>query len=590
MNLQRITIYIFICLSFLHLGFSQIYISEISFTEPEYIEVFTTEPIEFNVSDIEFRDNNLRTFTLNKTQESSNYHLFISKNFRERYTDFSNLNCTIYENSNMNLGLLNSGESFNLTLGENLTLNYTQTQNLDWPEDKNNYSLHFFNNTDEILLKTPCAPQPPREEPSQEDETQNPDDNTNQNQPPQDTNTTKVNCSNFSFEITTKKTFFHSTIEWKFKTNLTGNSTLEYWVEDYKENIVKPKLKTNLTDVKRSKTISRTYTPKFSSEFILKGILKNKNCTFRTNKSVAFFKEQNQGSSKSRSSSIEILNKEEIKNRETQIMEVEISKGDTSKYVIHTYADNKKINTIEMRTKNSKVKAKILIPENTRKVKVEGLGENVEIELSQIQQQNIPQEDTEEPTQETTPKTQRNETTKRGEFFKIKNIKLNQTLLDAELLIEEEVKEGECKILLSIKQVSKVTENFTTSKNITLTIDTQKLPENQTKIQLKLNCKYKKFGRKSFTYKGELFNFSKPQLQQNQSSKDTTQQTNTTNSPTQNISQSPNSPLNFRQLKIENTKQTIQEYKSKGQVQKDQALIPAIIALGSISAVLIIFW
>ncbi len=222
--------------------YSETQISQISFINTEFIEFKTN--FSFNFSSIIFFDeagiNKSNKLTLIKNNSNFNY-LIVGNNFLKIY-NLSNLNYSIFKTNKSGLGYRGLKNS-----GENITIYFNSTKNLTWikKEDlsfKENQTLQFNNVINKFEIK-----------------------NITFNYFNFSNNKIKFNNiskKNFSFKIITpKEIFINEKIKFSFETNLS-NYTIEYFIEDYFQNIFK--LKRNTTNLNQ-----KSFTPKKESKLYL---------------------------------------------------------------------------------------------------------------------------------------------------------------------------------------------------------------------------------------------------------------------------------------------------------------------------------
>lgn len=470
---MRILIYIIFLILFSNFIYSQTYINEINFINDEFVELYSNT--QLNLSNNKIFDENgaskFNTLSLLKTKNDSNFYLIVGTNFASN-NDLSNLNCTIYTTDKSQIsngGLVSSGE--------NLTIQITNTTNISWIKTQDyifqtGQSLNFnsSNNNFFISKSSPCL------EKSLEEIS----------------NLTKT-C-NYQFKIIPKKDVFENKIEYEFETNAT-NFEIDYWIEDYDNNIIKNKQTTTNNNKK-------SYTPKidYSQIFNLNAILKKDDCQIETSKYVFFYsknqeevitKIENQNSN----SQIKIINQDSLVNLLTNELRYQIYRGDTLKRTIYFYLNSKIVHSIEI-DKYSDVKGKIelnLLP-GENNIIIKGLDEEETLTIFNKQKSNnlatkeIP--------------------SKEKQYFNITNFSINNSLISFNINSNIDNLTQICYINYIKTKVSNVANSSLI--NLTLQInDSQLYEKSQTKTNsLTLTCKYKKAELKTYNYYSQDFNYT----------------------------------------------------------------------------------
>ena len=241
------------------------YINEINFLDNEFIEIYTENEINFEnyVLIDESKDHNHSFNLIQNKSNTSNITLLVSNNFLKNYEDIgkniSNLKCSIYS-SNQNLlgryGLKSNGESFEIInknlSNKNFNLNFTKNKEYNLNENTS-INLNYLNYSYFIYNKSLCDFSP----------NQNFEDRM---------------CREINFKINPKKDIeeiFLNEIKFDFLLNLDHNDfEIEYWIENYKNQIVKNKL--NTTNI-LEKTFSKI--ENFSAYYIKANLFDKKtNC------------------------------------------------------------------------------------------------------------------------------------------------------------------------------------------------------------------------------------------------------------------------------------------------------------------------
>jgi len=517
--------YIFLIIVILPISYGT-YISQINFLDDEFVEIYSVQSL--NLSNATIQDENIGFNSLSLIKKAnSNFSLIVGTKFISQ-NNLPNLNCNIYST-----GLTSPGKYGLRDTGENILINISNSVHINFTKSKNylfqiNESLNYniSNNSYFIAKKSPCRSLNISSFVNLSSNTLNLNLTQNQSNLVQNisnnlinqTNATILNSTNYcdySFQINPLQNLTSSKIEFSFNTN-ASNFTIEYWVEDYENNIVKNKINTTNKNKK-------TYTPKdYTNVYKIKSNLFSKNCNKNDSKLITFYSKSNsylksiwtnskntlktnsnpQSSSTTQSipnqiqnknSYIKILNKNDIINNKTNYLEYEVYKGDTLKRSIYFFHNNNKINSFQLKKYETK-KGKFYFNETfgLNILKINGLGIGEKLEFKSLIKTN-------------------NNFSNKKDYFNITNliIKNNKVNFSIDSNIDEI--EFYCYILNKKTKVSSQINNSNFLQNLSLEINQSKLKKSD-KITLKLLCKYKKNSNKYFKYVSKLFNLSKESI------------------------------------------------------------------------------
>ena len=379
--------------------------SEISFNEPEYIELYYNNTI-YNLTNIilnyiydesggiEKKEN----LFLIKNKTKSNCILIINNDFTNYYNT-NKINCSIYTNNKNSLGyygLKDKGESIyinykkineNNITNNNITISYTNNKilNLESNESLNflkNKSTYINNKTPgEITLEnikkyTNLTNTSTFNNTFNENITILNNSNTNI-----ENTTTIINnsiCKEIDYEIAINKEIIEEKIEFNFNFSKNiENYTITYWVEDLYNNIYKSKYTTKNNNIK-------TYTPSINKEkvFIIKAELNYTTCSLKKSKIFIYKYNKDTNINEERlNNSINILNEKTI--NQDNYIDYKVYRGDTAKRIIKFYVNNNLINKIEIKNKFQEIEGRIYLNniENLNTINIEGLDINKEIKI-----------------------------------------------------------------------------------------------------------------------------------------------------------------------------------------------------------------
>lgn len=310
--------------------------------------------------------------------------------------------------------------------------------------------------------------------------------------------------NNCHFEIDLKSDdFFEEKIKYSFIIPKNDeNFTIEYWIEDLDEKIIKDKKNSTNKNTK-------TYTPEtFSNIFNIKANYYSKYCNTNTSKLAFFYKKYepeilNQSKEEYLNPLIEtisyinISNQEELRNSTSNILKYEIYKGDTLKRSVYFYLNGKKISSIEL-NKFSKIKGQIELKFDRliNELKIEGLDKNVSLIIIS-NEYNIENIDNLE-----------SKTKIENSEFIIYNLSQNLSKISFNVNSTIENLDADCYINFVKTKISQ-TINLSNSnlQKLELEINDTKLisKNNQNNYTLKLSCKYKKEELKTYNYENLEF-------------------------------------------------------------------------------------
>ncbi|MDA3855740.1 MAG: hypothetical protein PF569_05750 [Candidatus Woesearchaeota archaeon] len=476
----------------------ELYINEISFLKPEFVEIYSSNYLNFSEK-LFYDDGGIDKANTLKliNNKDSNIYLIVGDDFLDGY-DISQINATIYETQKSGLGyygLKDSGENFTITLNSTLNLIWPNNQEYEFEE---NQTLNYNSSSKDYFIANSS--------PGELSQNLSLPVNSNINITNESIQniTTNISSCNFSFKIIPYKNLTFDKIEFEFETNIS-DFQIEYWIESYLGNIVKNKRNTTNLDMK-------TYTPNSQTElYFIKSNLYFLNCILNDSKLITYYNKnpittnsEEKSSSSSSSSNdnqnkisqsyIIILNELDFLNGSTNVLKYEIYKGNSQKRTIYFYLNKEKISSFELE-KYSKIKGLIEFKEfnynNT--LVIEGLDLKKEFNFLRNNSQNIM------PAKKSlaySPKLQIFSINNSKLHFNIANISQNLSVL--------------CYVNNIRTKVSTVL-NLSSNKSSSyfLEINDTKLKETKEKnFNLKLYCKYKKLGLKTYNYLSQNFTYS----------------------------------------------------------------------------------
>jgi hypothetical protein len=491
---MRLLSLLIILLCSVTLHHSQIYISEINFIDDEYLEIYSDEKIDFSNFTIHDDNGLSKNNTLTLIQNSSsNVYLFAGSSFINS-NNLSNFNCTIYQTSGSQLsngGLKQDGENIFL-IDKTTNFFWNKTETLLFEQ---NQSLHFDNDTPFISSQSICSLSIPLVNQDNSTYPSTPQNNTNNTNSSNSTSQTSM-CNN-TFSISIQPREITQKIEFDFHVNTLNNISIEYWVENYEQEILKNNLETQNTNTK-------SYTPTHTNPIVIQAILKQNNCTYSANKETFFYKyiEDDEEIVSADEEIQELISYVTLLTRQEQNGFLELSfelyRGDTAKRTFYITNNNKQQHSIEIPNKYTKIKSKLRInlDNGENKILFSGIDILHELEHFYEHEENQPLEDI---LNNDLPDIQFFAITQLGEdisksFMTLKEIQIICNMYQKNTKVSNEV--------------SKIFESgFYTINHI---INTSKLrvEENQSNIELKQTCKYKSPNLKSYKYETSYFNYS----------------------------------------------------------------------------------
>lgn len=502
--------FIFFFLINLNLVYSSSYISEISFVGDEYVEIYSDSFL--NLSNTVVIDESLKNNSLELLRyiNNSDYYLIVGNNFVKNYENIDLLNCTIYKTDKSqvsNGGLKSSGESFSIgNLSFNLSDKDYSFENFE--------SLNLINNSWIKSSKSICDV--------------NLMLNTSLELLPDEKLNENTSCGNYNLDIIVKDDIFEDKLEFKFSTNYSsGNYFLNYWIEDFKGNVVKNLRNTTSLNWKY-------YTPKGSTQILkIFGELKYSNCTINSEKYVYYYSNYVKTNTivktqKSKVSSdedlvkesyVKLLNINSLVNGSESYLSYEIYRGDSRKSVVNFYL-NSKIILKQKLDLYENLSGRLYIDNSDFEydyLKVIGLDVDKKYNFTNYQKNNnsiiyIDQSnnsyvdilDTQKSLNILKSVKFLNLTKKVNQFYEIKDFKSDFGNVYFNINSNINNLDSHCYISKVRTKVSDVV-NVSTGE-VTIKLNVNKLSNFE---NLKLYCKYKKYGLKSYNYKSHEFNFSK---------------------------------------------------------------------------------
>lgn len=380
------------------------YISEIKFTGEEFVEILSNNSINF--SDAKIYDDNgyskYNTVSLLKKDPTSNLTLIVGDSFLESY-NISKLNCSVYLTSSTQVskgGLKINGEDllikydsnnsyFKFELQEELNFNVSQSLNL------NKNGSYFIHDGSPCNLSLPINYQDINIEDnnnsinnSEQLITDQPLENSSTNNENSTSSSNQSFSCNYSFSIIPKFNLTHEKIQFEFETNSTQDYKIEYWVEDFKKNIVKNKFNSTNTNLK-------TYTPNLNVPeiFYINSNIYFDSCdNLNDTKKIFYYPINGNSNYDEVIDKIQITNEDQIIKKQTNKLYYKFSRGNNSKNQIKLYLNDDKISSIKLEELSS-IEGYITLDLNKSRVnniKISGLGleENIIIPKSKKTQIN----------------------------------------------------------------------------------------------------------------------------------------------------------------------------------------------------------
>ncbi len=483
--MRRLLICIIFVLS-LNYVYCQTFINEINFIDDEYIEIYSNNFL--NLTNHFLYDNYgyvKSNFLEVVSIKNSSYYLIVGEDFLEN-NNYSSLNCTIYSTKKSGIGYYNLIDS-----SENISIEINSSLNITWIKDKNyeflnqSLSYNFSNFSYYKSNKSPCK---------QNFQEHFFDENKTILENLSHINDTILCDINFS--IVPQKRVFENRIEYKFETDVS-DFYIEYWIEDYAQDIVKTKRNTTNLNTKY-------YTPEDKINiYYLKANLFYGECIINKSELIMFYSptipsinEENSceildSNINELNSYIKILNKEVIKNQEKDVLYYEIYRGDTSKRSIYFYLNNKEISSFEL-AKYTKISGRLklnLENDNSYNLSIFGLDLKQDISINNSSKAKIV-------------------LISKNNKFEIKDFIINNSIIKYEIGNNlDENFTSQCYITYIKTKVSNILNITINQTKYSQNINVSKLfaKEKMQDYELKLTCRYKDKSKSYYTYESKEF-------------------------------------------------------------------------------------
>jgi hypothetical protein len=467
-------------------GFSLSYISEINFIGDEFVEIYSED--FFNLSNSIVIDESLKNNSLDlvKLVNDSNFYLVVGSNFISS-NSLDNLNCSVYVSSGTQVshgGLKSSGENFSIG---NFSFNLSLGKNYDFEVGE---SLSIIDGINYVLPSSVCGFS------SLNLSVDVPDENLN----------TSVSCGDYDFNLVLRDEIVSDKVEFKFNTNYSGDDYLvNYWIEDYSGEIVK--------DIRNSSSLNwKSYTPKGLTQILqVFGELEFESCSLNVSEYVYFYSsdvESKSSVSKSKISStkvqesldlpsdsyVKLLNLDLVLNFSNDFLEYELYRGESRKSVVNFYLNSK--NILKLRLDDfENISGRVFIDvENYDYLRVVGLDYDEKFNFSILNlnsslnsEKNI----------------KLSKTSK--QFFSVGGISQNKDKINVNVSSNIVDLENIC----YVSKVRTVVSNLVNNVTGNLSINLLKLDKISDGDNLKLLCKYRKVGLKTWSYESKEFIYSK---------------------------------------------------------------------------------
>jgi len=483
--------YILIFIScFVSFGFSDSYISEIKFVGDEFVEIYSDDFLNFSnevVIDESLHNNSLSLF---KFIENSSYYLIVGKNFIKN-TDLgvlNSLNCSVYVSDKSqvsNGGLKSHGEDFSIG---NFSFDLSDFNEYDFNDGE---SLNLVNDSWKVLSESVCG---------------FPvfDLNNFYEEVPKENLSSFSSCGNYSFLVLLKDDVVIDKFSFKFISDYKGDFNVSYWVEDFNGNVVKsvknslnfnwkyfsPKKSSALYYFKANLSFGNCSILNFTRGFFHSDYVEYKSSKYKSLKSKVDVKGVGGEKYSSLNSYVKLLNVDEILNYSSDILEYEIYRGDDRKSVVNFFVGSKNVLKLKVdKFVNISGKVKLFV-DGYDYLKVLGLGYDDKYNFSIV---NISNEKNVKLIKDI------------KQFFEILNLRQveNEILFNVRTNIDSF--ESVCYVNLVRTKVSNSLINLV--GNLSLGINISKLDDLNS--SLKLVCKFRRVGLKSWNYESIKFNFSK---------------------------------------------------------------------------------
>ncbi|MCA9495461.1 MAG: hypothetical protein KC589_00840 [Nanoarchaeota archaeon] len=533
--------FLFLCLLVIQINsvYSSTQITEISFIEPEFIEIYSNQSLNLNNTKIYDENSGYNSLKLiqNKT---SPFYLIVGTDFnKDNLYNISKFNCSIYTTGSTSpgkYGLKDKGENIKIEIPSNinLSLNLTYNNSILWDFNKNESLNKNLNSNNYFKSKFSFCLAPINT--TNYSYLIDLNSSINENLKENETLTTPITLENSSlnnfsnchldFKIDMENKIFTNKIQFKFKTNI-DTYQIDYWIEDYSGNLIQTKRSTTNSNLK-------SFTPKAQTQvYLIKAsIIQSNFCSKEDSQLVVFYSKSNsnlkeniQNLQNSRDIKntqnapyIKILNEEDILNHKTNYLEFELFRGNSKKQIFIISQDKNKLAEIKL-DKYSKLKEKIrILPFNlSSQISFQGLDLDYNIKLYPPEFNFINS-------------SSNIEKTSLKPSFKL-NINASN-LNTLEFLINNSFRNisGECYITFIKTKISN-TININNKENLIFKpiINISKLlnKEKLNSYPLKLTCKYKKFEQFSINYEHLEFNYEIPASNFNLNPKNINTNTNT---------------------------------------------------------------
>lgn len=497
----KITLFLLLFFNLFIFGFSESYISEIQFDGDEFVEFYSDYFLNFSDSLLVDDSGKNNSFELIQYVNNSNYYLIVGGNFISSHS-LDNLDCTIYKSSGTqvsNGGLKKNGESFSINHYNN-SFSFEFDSSLSYNYIGGAESLNYFNNSYVVGSESVCSSFVALDDivslPEDPESPEVPDENSSE----------ESSCTDYNFDVIIKEKIVLDKVEFKFDTNysLGDNYSLKYWIENFDGTVVKnPRNSTSLS--------WKSYSPKGATQILrVFGELYTNECIFNSSSYVYFYSDYvktvtKSSSSKSSSSSdedmpanayVKLLNIDSVLNLSTDYLKYEIYRGKSRKSVVNFYFNSKVILNVKLGA-YEKLSGKVYVDMSDKKyIKVIGLDFDERYNFSKLDVK----------TSEDVLKDEKNTKLidKSKQFYVIGDIEQYEDKVLFNIDTNYVALDSVCYVSRVRTKVSNLIYNLTGNVSLDLKVDKLSDYEN-----LKLTCKYKKSGLKSYNYESAEFNFSK---------------------------------------------------------------------------------
>lgn len=522
--MQKLIWWLFL-ISFFVCGYSGAYISEIGFVGDEFVEIYSDSFLNLTNSSVVDDSGKINSLNLVHNVNDSNFYLVVGGNFvlNNNVDDF---NCSVYVTDKTqvsNGGLKSGGESF--SIGGDLFDFDLGDEDYDFMDYE---SLNYnYNDSEFVVLNSSICSFPIFEDIFIDNITYNDSSNISSNVT-DEVLSPNSSCGNIGLSIILKEELVLDKFYFKFVLDDFGsgdsdsggdvfdlvgfNYSLNYWVEDYSGDVVK--------DSRDTKSLAwKSFSPKGATNIYrfygdLSYFVDNLTCSVM-NSSVGYFysdyvpvvfssKSDTKSSSVSDNSDlstepyVKFLNLDSVLNGSLDILEYEIYRGNSRKYVVNFFVGSKNILKLKL-DKFSKVSGKVKVDfELGDFFRVIGFGYDDKYNFSISDDfggnsyKNI-------------------NLTKRGkQFFEVLGLRQNGSNVLFNVSSNVNNLEGSCYLNLVRTKVSdKVNLSLVGYEDFIgiLNVSSDKITDLNS--SLRFICKYRSFGLKSWKYYSRDFNFSK---------------------------------------------------------------------------------